>query len=404
MDFAMAPQYVREEGLSAAAAKIPLSEHLMTALTGGTASDVPPCGAPAIPPWSVKLKPLQDGNNAVTRFEEERAMAAAKAAATSAAAAHAAVLSSIAAAKLPAAPEGSTVSAASLQPMLSKPICNTHQGVNTLAKNAAARCFDWGTLQPVMWRQALENMDKLCNHLAQSVAGQQTREEMGVAVFVAASYLGTANALLPSEVTADMGMPPGFSCAPPPSVLRAPQHAGPLQDPHHTAKIPLRLAQHIVNAASCMEPSSAGCFNAEGTPQGNAQSNGLEEPTVTLKLNLSYLLEIEPGRVVVVRKINRLGLQSPTILANHFARYGTVERVLVAHTKTKQAPFRPPTVTARWRPAGLGFVVMRLPQEACMILAEGSEHLIDGMSITVRQFECHQSLKKNDGEAEEDVP
>jgi len=426
MDCAVAPRYVNKEDLSSACARVPVSDHLRLASVRGTTLDVPPVGAPAIPPWPIKLQPLHIGENTVTMFEEERALAAAKAAAVAAATAHAAVHSCIATANLPSASEGSTApseasthSAASLQTTLDTPICRDHEEIVMQANNdventnLAAESLDWEKHQSAMWRQALENMDQLCNHITQSVAGHQKQGQMGVAVVVATSILATANAWLPSVLMADMGMPvqaglpPGLPPAQWHSVPCASQHAGPVQDPPHAAKMQLSLAQHVVTGVNSTESSKAGCFSTDQAPQVDAQSNRVEESTDTLKLHLSYLIELDPGRVLVVRKINRLGLQSPTTLANHFARYGTVDRVLVAHSKTKQASFshhRPPSIKERTRPAGLGFVVMRLPEEACMILAEGSEQLIDGMSISVRQFECHQSLKKNDGEVTENVP
>jgi len=94
----------------------------------------------------------------------------------------------------------------------------------------------------------------------------------------------------------------------------------------------------------------------------------------TMRQNLKELENIDHGRIVLVRKINRLGLQSPDILKAHYAQYGKVESVLTPHSHVKLRS----GVGWRLRPTCLGFVVMSEVSEVEKILADGSEQQIRG--------------------------
>merc|ERR1740123_689905 len=93
----------------------------------------------------------------------------------------------------------------------------------------------------------------------------------------------------------------------------------------------------------------------------------------TLRMQLRSLIHIDSDRVLIVRKINRLGFASQAVLLQHFSWYGVVERVLVAHSRVKSGCAPPGSL--RMRPSGLGFVVMSNVEEAQAILAQGNKHL-----------------------------
>jgi hypothetical protein len=44
---------------------------------------------------------------------------------------------------------------------------------------------------------------------------------------------------------------------------------------------------------------------------------------------------MDPKRVILVRKINKLGLESARMLETYFARFGDVERTFVTHSAEK---------------------------------------------------------------------
>lgn len=111
----------------------------------------------------------------------------------------------------------------------------------------------------------------------------------------------------------------------------------------------------------------------------------------TLRTHLRDLQKVSSDRVVLVRKINRLGFESADVLKQHYSMYGTVDRVLVAHSHVKSQNRR---CGSRLRPSGLGFVVMGSKQEAEAILEDGLDQLIQAgetnkkaVTIRVQSFE-----------------
>jgi len=107
----------------------------------------------------------------------------------------------------------------------------------------------------------------------------------------------------------------------------------------------------------------------------------------SLKDHLKVLSELDTcARVLMVRRINRLGLDSPTLLEDYFKKFGHIERVLVAHTRSKVKGSH--STTTRVRPAPLGFVIMSTPEEANAALAQGTEHAVQpGLEIGAYTFE-----------------
>jgi len=116
----------------------------------------------------------------------------------------------------------------------------------------------------------------------------------------------------------------------------------------------------------------------------------------TLRMHLRSLIKIESARILIVRKINRLGFASPELLKNHYSWFGTVENVLVAHSRVKSSAVVPVrcmegmpsrTTNSRLRPSGLGFLIMSKVEEAEAILAAGPEQIVYGAVIRVQHFE-----------------
>jgi hypothetical protein len=133
-------------------------------------------------------------------------------------------------------------------------------------------------------------------------------------------------------------------------------------------------------------------------PTPKALVGGAEE---TLRTHLRDLQKVEPERVVLVRKINRLGFQSPAVLESHYSSYGKVERILVAHSHVKSQNRR---FAARLRPSGLGFVVMSKKCEVEAILLAGEEQMVAGIMIRVQRFNRYtESLEEEDDEDLEEI-
>jgi hypothetical protein len=113
----------------------------------------------------------------------------------------------------------------------------------------------------------------------------------------------------------------------------------------------------------------------------------------TLRTHLSTLQNEDPMRVLIVRRINRLGFESDQALREYFTKLGNVRHVLVAHSRVKPSAKRP---VARVRPAGIGFVVMATQEEANAVLAQQG-HVIRNVSVQVHPYETRCPI-------DEDIP
>lgn len=128
-------------------------------------------------------------------------------------------------------------------------------------------------------------------------------------------------------------------------------------------------------------PNSASPQNAErlnGCRSEEWLSFRGRAPGLGLRTHLQDLQKVASSRVLLVRRINRLGFESAVVLTKHYSRYGCVDRVLVSHSHVKSQKRGLP---ARLRPSGLGFIVMSTEEEVQAILREGPEQVIK-MSTT----------------------
>jgi hypothetical protein len=105
----------------------------------------------------------------------------------------------------------------------------------------------------------------------------------------------------------------------------------------------------------------------------------------TLSTSLQLLSGEEPDCLFIVRRINKLGFKAARKLKQHFSTYGSVVRVLVAHSTVRQ--HGDPQSHARRRPSSLGFVHMATADAVGQVLALGLEQEVDGSVIRVQRFE-----------------
>lgn len=124
----------------------------------------------------------------------------------------------------------------------------------------------------------------------------------------------------------------------------------------------------------------ANVSNSEGKACASPQNDSED----TLRVNLRDLAEMDNRRVLMVRKINRLGLDSAAALESYFSKFGTIERVMVSHSRAKGSHGQ-----MRVRPATLGFLVMSKVEEVEAALAHGPEHTIQDAQIMVSTFASH---------------
>jgi len=101
----------------------------------------------------------------------------------------------------------------------------------------------------------------------------------------------------------------------------------------------------------------------------------------SLREDMERLKHQDPECVLVVKKIKKLGFESPTVLKEHFGQYGIVLDVMVALTHSPQK-----TKSTRVRPAAMGFVVMGDASAAKHALQAGVSQDISGVVIELRSF------------------
>jgi len=139
-----------------------------------------------------------------------------------------------------------------------------------------------------------------------------------------------------------------------------------------------------VKSASSVPPG----FEQADAPQAHLGANkttpsGFEQGA-TLRTHLEALAHEDPNRILIVRRINRLGFDSPTYLEKKFSEFGAVTRVFVAHSRVKRSEKQP---VARVRPAGVGFVLMESPEVALAIASSGQQLMINDVEVQVKLYE-----------------
>lgn len=130
----------------------------------------------------------------------------------------------------------------------------------------------------------------------------------------------------------------------------------------------------------------------------SAQWSDSVKDSGTLRQHLKELMHKNEDRILMVRKINRLGFRSPALLRQHFSQYGAVDITRVAHSRVVSH------TSMRMRPGSLGFVVMKTHAGALAALAAGEAQHVDqkngqNMStvpIEVRRFESHFHVSLGD--------
>lgn len=111
-----------------------------------------------------------------------------------------------------------------------------------------------------------------------------------------------------------------------------------------------------------------------------------DDSSESLSSHLAKLATLDNGRVLMVRKINRLGMESAAALQSYFSKFGAVDRVLTSNCQIKTTAGK----NARVRPATVGFVVMDAASSVQAALAHGADHLVQGVSISVSSFQSHR--------------
>jgi hypothetical protein len=137
-------------------------------------------------------------------------------------------------------------------------------------------------------------------------------------------------------------------------------------------------------------------IDASAAKQTASQKNSFG----TLRSHLEELKAVDEDCIFVARRINKLGFNSREILKMHFSWYGEVYRVLVAHSKANT--FCDQAGKLRFRPGGLGLVVMKRPASVKAILS-CEDHIIAGHKMSVQSFHRNNSTMSSALQRSEDT-
>jgi len=104
----------------------------------------------------------------------------------------------------------------------------------------------------------------------------------------------------------------------------------------------------------------------------------------TLSTSLQLLSNVNEEHLFIVRRIHKLGFKAGRVLKRYFSIFGTVVRVLVAHSTVRSDGDS--HCYARRRPSSLGFIQMSSTTAVDKILQMGPELEIGGSVIRIQKF------------------
>jgi len=158
---------------------------------------------------------------------------------------------------------------------------------------------------------------------------------------------------------------------------------------HYILRGPLAQAQ-LAQVATAAAAGSSAAQDPQGTSKEGCLTDGVQltqcplpSAQHTLRNHLQALQTMDPECVLTVRNINRLGLNSPSMLKVHFSSYGSVVHVFVAYSHVRPMF----SSSFRVRPSNLGFLVMAVKEDAAKIMQDGTEHTVSGVDIKVQRYE-----------------
>jgi len=111
----------------------------------------------------------------------------------------------------------------------------------------------------------------------------------------------------------------------------------------------------------------------------------------TLSTSLQLLSKEDPDKLIIVRRINKLGFKASRKLKQYFGEFGSVIRVLIAHSTCRD--LKDSEGKVRQRPSSLGFVQMASAEAVRKALALGTEQEVEGATILVQKFERQANAK-----------
>jgi hypothetical protein len=120
----------------------------------------------------------------------------------------------------------------------------------------------------------------------------------------------------------------------------------------------------------------------------------------SMKDKLKALERQDPATILIARRIHRLGFSSADSLEAYLNQYAKVDSIHMAHSHVKTKGW--PEGHRRLRPAAVGFIVMDSLEDAAKVLAMGSDHTINNISVSINAFvpRTYMGEEKDSGKEE----
>jgi len=105
--------------------------------------------------------------------------------------------------------------------------------------------------------------------------------------------------------------------------------------------------------------------------------NGVPVSAVGLHMASRIMRDIPWERILVLRRLHKLGFDAPSALVQYFGQFGVIEKLILLPSRRK---------LGRMRPSSTGFIVLASPEIAQTALACGF-HMIRGVGVQVTDYQ-----------------
>jgi hypothetical protein len=141
---------------------------------------------------------------------------------------------------------------------------------------------------------------------------------------------------------------------------------------------------NLVNKPSSQSSSE----NTIKPPQRRIPANVASTFTqdTSLRSNLQKMAEVDAKRIIMVKKIGKLGFGSAQFLKTYFRQFGGVTDVFVSHTFHRRGVC-PENPYERPRPGSMGFIVMDKVEDVTVVFQKGLEHVVYGTTVSLSAYE-----------------
>jgi len=105
---------------------------------------------------------------------------------------------------------------------------------------------------------------------------------------------------------------------------------------------------------------------------------GVEVHAVGLHVASKMMHSIPWSRILVLRKLHKLGFDAPNALVQYLTQYGEIERIILLPSRRKMG---------RMRPSSTGFVIFAADESVQAMLKLGETHSIRGIPVDLSNYE-----------------